>query len=610
MTGDYKGDYQELVDEISELLGVPATLENRDFELIAFGVYDSEGDLDPSALDPVRTRSILTRRSTAAVRTWFEGFGITRASAPVRIPPTPEAGVYRGRICLPVRHRGVVLGYVWLLDSDPGPTDPQLDAAMRVTARIGALLADEAQHGADLSRELRAVLTAERGWQADMAVAALRTALGPRGDGPYAVVCVAPWPSADPDDAPSARTVPHATALCTVPWGPSAQSLAALVRLRATDTLTPASSAAGRLLERARDVEGGGGAYGGGAYGGGAYGGTGSGGETSTGGPGSGSGPGTGRSGGPSTGGSGTGGSGWGGLGTGRPGTGRSGTGGSGADGQGTGGSDSGRTDTGSSGTGGPGTGGSGVDGQGTGGSGTVRSDTGGSGTGRSDTGRPGTDGSGADGQGAGGSGAGRSGTGRPGAPGSGTGRPGSSDGGRSTSAEKEGGGSGDTRSRGNRSGGDLPVHGTPGRQAKDPAAAPPTVAAGIAVPRLSLAELAPAWQEASDAARAALAEPGFGPVAEWSRIGPYRLLTALPPETAHDPVVRPLLAPAHRELARTAEVYLDCAGQAGRTAAELGIHRQTLYYRLSRVEQLTGLDLDDGEDRLLLHMALKAARL
>ncbi|MER6492056.1 PucR family transcriptional regulator [Streptomyces griseorubiginosus] len=421
MTTDSRGNYQELVDEISELLGVPATLENRDFELIAFGAYDSEGELDPSALDPVRTRSILTRRSTAAVRTWFEGFGITRATAPVRIPPTPEAGVYRGRICLPVRHRGVVLGYVWLLDSEPGapgPTDPQLDAAMRVAARIGALLADEAQHGADLSRELRAVLTAERGWQADMAVAALRTALGPRGDGPYAVVCVAPWPSADPDDAPSARTVPHATALCTVPWGPTAQWLTALIRLRATDTLTPATSAATRLLERARGVEGGG------------------------------AGPDTGTHGTPAT-------------------------------------------------------------------------------------------------------------------------------------------------------------HGTPGT-----AAAPLTVAAGIASPRVALAELAAAWQEASAAARAALAEPGFGPVAEWSRIGPYRLLTSLPPETAQDPAVRPLLSPAHRELARTAEIYLDCAGQAARTAAELGIHRQTLYYRLSRVEQLTGLDLDDGEHRLLVHMALKAARL
>ncbi|MEW1829590.1 PucR family transcriptional regulator, partial [Streptomyces sp. NPDC088196] len=250
VTSDSSGDYQELVDEISELLGAPATLENRDFELIAFGAYDGEGDLDPSALDPVRTRSILTRRSTAAIRTWFEGFGITRATGPVRIPPTPEAGVYRGRICLPVRHRGVVLGYVWLLDDDdPGPSAAQLDAAMRVAARIGALLADEAQAGADLTRELRAVLTAERGWQRDMAVAALRTALGPRGDGPHTVICVAPWPSADPDDAPSARTVPHATALCTVPWGAADQQcLAVLVRLRSTDVGTPATSAAARVL--------------------------------------------------------------------------------------------------------------------------------------------------------------------------------------------------------------------------------------------------------------------------------------------------------------------------------------------------------------------------
>ncbi|MFK0021735.1 PucR family transcriptional regulator [Streptomyces sp. NPDC090798] len=403
---DHRGDhggYQELVDEISALLGVPATLENRDFELIAFGAYDSEGELDPSALDPVRTRSILTRRSTTAVRTWFEGFGITRATAPVHIPPTPEAGVYRGRICLPVRHRGVVLGYVWLLEDDPGPSEAQLSAAMEVAARIGDLLADEAQAGADLTRELRAVLTAERGWQRDMAVAELRTALGPRGDGLHAVVCVAPWPSADPDDAPSVRTVPGATALCTVPWGATGQSLALLVRLRSADVLTPALTAATRFVREADGERGGGQAA----------------------------------------------------------------------------------------------------------------------------------------------------------AKGAGT-----------------------------------------------------TVAAGVAGARVGLAELGAAWQEASAAARAVLAEPRLGPVAEWASIGPFRLLTALPPEAARDPAVRTLLSPAHRELARTAEVFLDCAGQAGRTAGELGIHRQTLYYRLSRVEQLTGLDLDDGEDRLLLHMALKGARL
>ncbi|GAA3217745.1 hypothetical protein GCM10020256_21140 [Streptomyces thermocoprophilus] len=124
VTVEHRGDYQELVDEISELLGAPATLENRDFELIAFGAYDSEDDLDPTALDPVRTRSILTRRSTATVRAWFEGFGIARATGPVRIPPTPEAGVYRGRICLPVRHRGSSSAMCGCWTVTPAPRTP------------------------------------------------------------------------------------------------------------------------------------------------------------------------------------------------------------------------------------------------------------------------------------------------------------------------------------------------------------------------------------------------------------------------------------------------------------------------------------------------------
>ncbi|GGQ31087.1 PucR family transcriptional regulator [Streptomyces roseolilacinus] len=394
-----KGDYQELVDEISTLLGAPATLENRDFGLIAFGAHDSD---DTSAMDPVRTRSILTRKSTPAVRAWFEGFGIARATGPVRIPAAPDAGVYRDRLCLPVRHRGVVLGYVWLLDTSPGPAPERLAAAMEVAARIGALLADEERAGSDLSRELRAALTAEREWQYDLALAALRSALGAGADGPHALVCVAPWPGGD---SPSVRTAPGAAALCTVPWpdagapGPGdrgsdgrvagGRALGVLVRLRSAEALSPALTAGARLCD-----------------------------------------------------------------------------------------------------------------------------------------------------------------------------------------------------------------------------AAGPGAAAGVAAPRRGLPELGAAWAEAVSAARAALAEPRLGPVAPWASVGPYRLLTALPAGAAEDPAVRPLLGRAHTELARTAEVFLDHAGQAGRAAAALGVHRQTLYYRLSRVEQLTGLDLDSGEDRLLLHMTLKAHRL
>ncbi|MBP0459563.1 PucR family transcriptional regulator, partial [Streptomyces bomunensis] len=260
-----KGDYQELVDEISALVGVPATLENRDFRLIAFGAHDSDDDL---VMDPVRTRSILTRKSSPGVRAWFEGFGITRATGPVRIPASPEAGVFRGRICLPVRHRGMVLGYVWLLDdSATGPGASRLAAAMDVTRRIGDLLAEDVKADADLARELRAVLTAEHGWERDMALAALRTALGPSGDGLHTLVCVAPWPGEEPPH----RAVPGTAALCTLPFPapvpaapPAAASavprarpadgtsaLALLVRLRSADGLSAVTAAAGGLCESA-----------------------------------------------------------------------------------------------------------------------------------------------------------------------------------------------------------------------------------------------------------------------------------------------------------------------------------------------------------------------
>ncbi|MFI6943208.1 PucR family transcriptional regulator [Streptomyces sp. NPDC050418] len=389
-----KGDYQDLVDEISTLLGAPATLEDRDFRLIAFGAHDSDDGVE---MDPVRTRSILTRKSTAAVRAWFEGFGIARATEPVRIPAAPDAGVLTARICLPVRHRNVVHGYVWLLDTDPGPTAGQLTAAMDVTERIGVLLADEASAGEDVARELRAVLTSGRGWQRDMAVAALRAALGPGADDLLAVVCVTPWPGT----GTGAARVPGTVAVCSVPPAADADeppAFAALVRVRATDALDPARTVATRLL-----------------------------------------------------------------------------------------------------------------------------------------------------------------------------------------------------------------------------ASSPAGAAAGIGGVRRGLAELPDAWREARAAARTAtarhLSEPGKPSrttgepaMAEWAALGPYRLLTALPAGAAQDPAVTALLR--HPELAHTAEVFLDHAGQAGRTAAALGIHRQTLYYRISRIEQLTGLDLDNGEDRLLLHMALKAARL
>jgi hypothetical protein len=403
--------YQALVDEVSALLGAPATLEDRDFRLIAFGAHEG----DAAEMDPIRTRSILTRRSTAEVRAWFEAFGIAHARGPLRVPADPAAGIH-ARVCLPVRHRGVVYGYVWLLDDGategPGAAG-RLAAAMAVADRIGILLADQARAGAEAGRELLAALTAT-GARRRTARSALRATLGSAADEDLAVVCVTPWDTAEAPDSdvlPGVRSLPGALAVCAVPADPEAEPRA---------TREPAGHGA------ADDGE---------------------------------------------------------------------------------------------------------------------------------DGDRAGT-----------GAGAGLAGLVR------------------ARSAEAVAGRLVDTaRGRGGW--------------------------AGIGDTRAGLAGLPDGWREAYAAARAARAQPALGPVARWSAIGPYRLLAALPARCA-EPCVAPLLDPAHAELARTAGVFLDCAGQAGRAAAALAVHRQTLYYRLSRVQALTGLDLANGEDRLLLHMALKAARL
>jgi PucR C-terminal helix-turn-helix domain/GGDEF-like domain len=137
-------------------------------------------------------------------------------------------------------------------------------------------------------------------------------------------------------------------------------------------------------------------------------------------------------------------------------------------------------------------------------------------------------------------------------------------------------------------------------------------VVAGVGAARRDLAEINGSAREARIAARVARAVPRLRPVAAWAELGVHRLLACGPRRALRDGVVDPAVEPllARPELAATAAAYLDHAGNVARAAAALGVHRQTLYYRLQRIEELTGLDLADGQDRLRLHLALTLAPL
>jgi purine catabolism regulator len=75
---------------------------------------------------------------------------------------------------------------------------------------------------------------------------------------------------------------------------------------------------------------------------------------------------------------------------------------------------------------------------------------------------------------------------------------------------------------------------------------------------------------------------------------------------------LRPLIERDRRsrgDLVATLAAYCDNCGRKADTAAELRIKRQTLYHRLHRIEEALGADLEDGETRLALHLALRADR-
>lgn len=63
-------------------------------------------------------------------------------------------------------------------------------------------------------------------------------------------------------------------------------------------------------------------------------------------------------------------------------------------------------------------------------------------------------------------------------------------------------------------------------------------------------------------------------------------------------------------DLVQTLGGYLAAGGSATGAAEQLGIHRNTLGYRLKRIADLTGLDLDDEDVRLAMGLALRIRRL
>jgi GAF domain-containing protein len=140
--------------------------------------------------------------------------------------------------------------------------------------------------------------------------------------------------------------------------------------------------------------------------------------------------------------------------------------------------------------------------------------------------------------------------------------------------------------------------------------------AIGVSELRETPDEAARAFREARDAATIGRALLGEGGAISYSQLGAYRYLVQIPVEDAPRDRMRAAVdelidydRKRRTSLLDTLERYLAERRSVIESARELYIHPNTLRQRLSRIEELTGLNLDEA-DLLSLELAIKLARL
>ncbi|MBI2849160.1 MAG: helix-turn-helix domain-containing protein [Chloroflexi bacterium] len=141
--------------------------------------------------------------------------------------------------------------------------------------------------------------------------------------------------------------------------------------------------------------------------------------------------------------------------------------------------------------------------------------------------------------------------------------------------------------------------------------------AAGLGGPHRGVRELADAHKEADQALAVATDFFGGNRVVCFGELGVYRLFLPLRDSRELGAYCEETLGKLaaydqrnKRELIKTLDTFFSCQGNLQRTAVALFLHRNSLAYRLRRVEEIAGLSLDDGEDRFRLQLALKLRRL
>lgn len=143
-------ELQSLADALARRFSRPLLVEDRGQRLLAYTQH-------PGPVDKVRQQSILAREAAPEVAFHLSRLRLHEAEAPVRTPECPELGM-APRVCAPIRHHDVLLGFLWFIDSDPAMSVAELDVLAEATEDFAlAMYRENLTLGLATQRESEAV---------------------------------------------------------------------------------------------------------------------------------------------------------------------------------------------------------------------------------------------------------------------------------------------------------------------------------------------------------------------------------------------------------------------------------------------------------------------
>ena len=125
-------DLQEVTERLAQRLSRSVAIDNPRMELQSYSPHYG-------AVDEQRLASILQRRATEEAVRWAHRYGIAKAHGWTRLPSDPHVDML-GRVCVTLRYRDTLIGYLWLIDADGSLTDADLELAVEAGDEAAAIM--------------------------------------------------------------------------------------------------------------------------------------------------------------------------------------------------------------------------------------------------------------------------------------------------------------------------------------------------------------------------------------------------------------------------------------------------------------------------------------